>query len=390
MESLYELWGKRNPEWEKRYQTTIMDVFTDYGKGVNQYQDVRGKIFGAGYEIYIIAFFIGLYYDQTKPLVEEKAKRKVLGQAIMYWGNVENRMGRNSYGKIREYMFAALIARTNVDLIALDKGEISARSVVDELITKMEQYANFGFDYIEEQLENDPNYFFKESAFLRVFTSFLTDSESLDASGEEPDSLDDVPDSLDDDEPDVVDDSEGEIKKDVEGVLDEEAMRAEAEKPWNEIDRERLNMLFDHGMEPAKIAEHLGKSLYSVQFQLLQMGLIRMPLNVTVRNTEQGGMIINKSGQIVYTDNAPLKVFNDKIYRFNKKSMCMTVKEVKRTEGVWVKGSKMLVAYADSDLYRQLSHTNFIKDIEDFVEGDKREANRIKVKGIWYDYYGDE
>ena len=390
MDSLYELWGKRNPEWEKRYQTTIMDVFTDYGKGVNQYQDIRGKIFGAGYEIFILAFFIGLYYNRTKPLVEDKAKRKVLGQAIMYWGNVENRMGRNSYGKIREYMFAALIARTNVDLIALDKGEISARSVVDELITKMEQYANFGFDYIEEQLENDPNHFFKESAFLRVFTSFLTDSESLDASGEEPDSLDDVPDSLDDDEPDVVDDSEGESKKDVEGVLDEEAMRAEAESHWNEIDRERMAMLFDHGMEPAKIAGHLGKSLYSVQFQLSQMGLIRMPLNVTVRNTEQGGMIINKSGQVVYTDNAPLKVFNDKIYRFNKKSMCMTVKEVKRTEGVWVKGSKMLVAYTDSDLYRQLSRPNFINDIEDFVEGDKREANRIKVKGIWYDYHGDE
>ena len=104
----------------------------------------------------------------------DKSKRKVVGQAIMYWGNVENRMGRNSYGKIREYMFAALIAKTDVDLIALDKGDISARTIVDELISKMEQYANFGFDYIEEQLENDPNYFFRESAFLRVFTSFLT------------------------------------------------------------------------------------------------------------------------------------------------------------------------------------------------------------------------
>ena len=68
----------------------------------------------------------------------------------------------------------------------------------------------------------------------------------------------------------------------------------------------------------------------------------------------------------------------------------MTVKEVKCTEGVWGKGSKMLVAYTDSDLYRQLSRPNFINDIEDFVEGDKREANRIKVKGIWYDYHGDE
>ena len=188
MESIYELWGKRNPEWEKRYQTSIMDVFTDYGKGVNQYQDVRGKIFGAGYEIYILAFFIGLYYNQTKPLVEDKAKRKVLGQAIMYWGNVENRLGRNSYAKIREYIFAALVAKTDIDWIALDKGDITPRSVVDQLIDKMEQYANFGFDYIQEKLEDDPNHFFKESAFLRVFTSFLTKETEDDDSDDAPDS----------------------------------------------------------------------------------------------------------------------------------------------------------------------------------------------------------
>lgn len=390
MESLFELWGKRNPEWEKRYQTTIMDVFTDYGKGVNQYQDIRGKIFGAGYEIYIIAFFIGLYYNQTKPLVDDKAKRKVLGQAIMYWGNVENRMGRNSYGKIREYMFAALIAKTNVDLIALDKGEISARSVVDELITKMEQYANFGFDFIEEQLENDPNHFFKESAFLRVFTSFLTNEGSADEVTDKPDSLDDEPDSLDGDETDSFSESNDEDEQDTGGILDEEAMRAEAEKAWDEDDVDRLKMYFEHGMEPSRIADRLSKSLYAVQYQLSLLGKIKMPLNVTVKNTDQGGRVINKSGQVIYTDDAPLKVFNDKIYRFNMKSMCMTVKDVKRIDGEWVKGGKMLVAYSDSELYPKLSRSNFIDDIEDFVEGDKREANKIKVKGVWYDYYGDK
>lgn len=387
METLFELWGKRNPEWEKRYQTTIMDVFTDYGKGVNQYQDIRGKIFGAGYEIYIIAFFIGLYYDQTKPLVDDKAKRKVLGQAIMYWGNVENRMGRNSYGKIREYMFAALIAKTNVDLIALDKGEVSARSIVDELITKMEQYANFGFDYIEEQLENDPNHFFKESAFLRVFTSFLSKDEDVEESTDEPDSLD-VPDSLEGDVPDSLDDSSDEEHGD-ESVMDEEALRKEAEKPWDKYDIEKLLFFFDRGMVPVEIAERMGKSIYSVQYQLAQHGKIKMPLNVTVKNTEQGGFVLNKSGQVIYTDEAPLKVFNDKIYRFNMKSICMTVKDVKRVNGEWVKGSKMLVAYSDSDLYPKLSRSNFIEDIEDFIEDDNPQANKIKVKGIWYDYYGD-
>ena len=191
METIYELWGKRNPEWEKRYQDSIINVFTDYSKGVNQYQEVRGKIFGAGYEIFIIAFFIGLYYNQTKPLVEDKEKRKGFGQPIMYWGNIETRLARKQYPKIRDYMFAALVARTDIDWIALDKGEITSRSVVDKLIDKMEQYANFGFDYMQEKLEENPNYFFKETSFLRVFTSFLSKDE--DEVSDEPDPLDDDP-----------------------------------------------------------------------------------------------------------------------------------------------------------------------------------------------------
>ena len=133
MESLYDLWSRRNPQWEKRYQESIMDVFTDYGRGTTSYQKVRAKIFGAGYEAFIIAFFIGLYFDKTKPLVEDKARIKTYGQPIQYWGNQESRIGRTSYGEIRQFIFAALIARTDIDLIALDKGEISARKVVDSL-----------------------------------------------------------------------------------------------------------------------------------------------------------------------------------------------------------------------------------------------------------------
>lgn len=379
MESLFELWGKRNPEWEKRYQSTIMDVFTDYGKGVNQYQDIRGKIFGAGYEIYIIAFFIGLYYDQTKPLVDDKAKRKVLGQAIMYWGNVENRLGRNSYGKIREYMFAALIAKTNVDLIALDKGDITARSVVDALITKMEQYANFGFDYIEEQLENDPNYFFKESAFLRIFTSFLANEENIEEDDDEPDSLDD--------EPDTTNVSIND-EQDNDTCIDEEQLRKEAEKPWDEFDIERLKLYFDHKLEIDAIADRLEKSIYAVQFQLSKLGLIKMPLNVSVKNSETGGAVYNKAGEIVYRDDAMLKIFNEGIYRFNFKPMCITVKEIIRKNGIWDKGGKVLVAYTESELFNKLSKNN-IDEIDDFVVGESREKNKIKVRGVWYNYYGD-
>lgn len=108
MESLFDLWSRRDPNWEIRYQESIMDVFCDYGKGRNSFQAARGKFFGAGYEIFIIAFFIGLYFDQTKPLVDDKAKVKHFGWPIQKWGNIEFRLGRTPYDKIQKFIFAAL------------------------------------------------------------------------------------------------------------------------------------------------------------------------------------------------------------------------------------------------------------------------------------------
>lgn len=191
MESLFKQWCKRDPEWEERYQDSVIKVFSDYGKGVNQYQDVRGKIFGAGYEVFILAFFIGLYYNQTKPLVEYKAKRKKFGWAIANWGTQEARLGRRQYPMLRQYMFAALIARTDIDFIALDRGQLTLRKAVDALVEKMEEYANFGFDYIQEKMEGDPNCFFSEMAFLNLFTSFVNPNKEEDViDDDEPDSLD--------------------------------------------------------------------------------------------------------------------------------------------------------------------------------------------------------
>ena len=375
MESLFDAWSKKNPEWEKKYAELLMEPFTDYGRGTSQYTVSRGKIFGAGYEMFIIGFFIGLYFDKTRKLPDDKSKRKDFGHPIMFWGSQEGKLklGRTSYKKIQEYMFVALIAKTDIDFISLEKGEVSVNDVANSLKKKMEEYANYGFHYLEEMLENDPNSLFKDSAFLKIFTSFIrenyNDEDEIETFDEDIESFED--DELEDD------------------AIDEESMRAEAEKPWNEDDIERLTLFFEHGMEITSIAERLGKSLYAVQYQLSLLGKIRMPLNVTVKNTENGGIVFNKSGHVIYADEAPLKVFHDKIYRFNKKIPCMTVKDIRRVDGKWLKGDKMLVAYSESALYPKLSNSNFIDDIEDFIEGDKREKNKIKVKGVWYDYYGD-
>ena len=198
MEKLYDLWANRNPEWETKYEDSIIKTFCDYGRGTTMFQEARGKIYGAGYEILIIAFFIGLYKKQRKPLIGDTSKRKVLGQPIKFWGNLDSKPGRVSYSNIRKYMFAALVARSDVDLIALDKGEITSRKVVDILITTMEEYINWGLDFISEKMEDNPNYFFKDTAFLRVFLDMLpkqATAQKVDIEAEFGD--DDTPESLD-------------------------------------------------------------------------------------------------------------------------------------------------------------------------------------------------
>lgn len=187
-ESLYDIWARRNPEFEKRYEDNIIKTFTDYGRGATNMQSDRAKLFGGGYEIYIVAFFIGLYYNQRKPLTEDNQKRKSFGQPIQYWGNLDSVKNRKAYPKLREYIFSALVARTDADFIALDKGDITARKVVDMLIQTMQEYANFGFSFMEDKLIDNPGYFYSDTAFLEIFLAF--DASVIEKSEEEPDSLD--------------------------------------------------------------------------------------------------------------------------------------------------------------------------------------------------------
>jgi hypothetical protein len=186
---LYDLWARRNPQWEKRYEDNIIKKFCDYGRGSTSLREDRGKIFGAGYEIFIVAFFIGLYFNQRRPLVDDSQKRKSFGQPIQYWGNIDSVKGRNAYPKLREYIFIALIARTDVDFIALDKGEITPNKAVDMLMQTMEEYANWGFNFMEDKLIDNPNYFYKETAFLEIFLAFDADTIASEED-DEPESLD--------------------------------------------------------------------------------------------------------------------------------------------------------------------------------------------------------
>lgn len=85
---LRELWGKANPLWETRYEDFIT-TYTDYSVGTSKYLDSRGKVFGAGYEIYIVAFFLGLYADRRKPMTKDTSKNASLVNLLAFGGRLK-------------------------------------------------------------------------------------------------------------------------------------------------------------------------------------------------------------------------------------------------------------------------------------------------------------
>ncbi|MBS0646786.1 MAG: glycoside hydrolase family 15 [Verrucomicrobia bacterium] len=170
-DKLYDVWARRNPQFETHFEESLLRQFTEYGGGSVESMSSKGKIFGAGYELYIFAFFVGLYANKRKELTGEK---KSLGQPIQFWGNLDSKKFRKAYPKLREYIFSALVAKTNdLDLLALEKGEITDRKAVDYLIDTMEQYSNYGFHVMKEKINDNPNYFYKNTGFMDVILDLV-------------------------------------------------------------------------------------------------------------------------------------------------------------------------------------------------------------------------
>lgn len=180
-EKIIDVWGRRNPRFEKKYEDSVIKVLSEFGKKANDNTAAKGKIFGNGYEPYIIAFFIGLYANKRLPLGDDT---RDLRYPLQNWGNLEARGLRKAYPRLRSYIFMALVARTDIDWIALDKGEMKVENAVSALIKTMEEYANYGFSFMEEKLNEDKGYFFSHRSFLDIFLQ-LTDKCNLEIEEDE-------------------------------------------------------------------------------------------------------------------------------------------------------------------------------------------------------------
>lgn len=165
MDNLFDKWKGIIPKYNEEFRDTLFDTFSKKFATSEKSRVDYGKHFSNHYELYIYAFFLGLYHNEFEP-IPEKAKKVDFSYEIQNWGSKGNRLLRKDFTFIQEYIFAALIAKTDFDFLALEKGEVSVDEAVKALRYTLESYTNGGLILLKEQLEKNPNLILKPTAFL--------------------------------------------------------------------------------------------------------------------------------------------------------------------------------------------------------------------------------
>ncbi|PKQ45955.1 glycoside hydrolase family 15 [Confluentibacter flavum] len=166
MKNLFEKWKTKIPKYSEVHKDLFISLSQKFGaegeKKIN-----FGKHFSTNYELYMYAFFLGLYNNEFAPIADGE-KKTDFSHHIQYWGSKSTVTTRQDFTNLQENMFIALVAETDIDLIALEKGELEEDEAVKSLIKTMESYTNGGLILIKEKLEENPNYFLQPTSFLNM------------------------------------------------------------------------------------------------------------------------------------------------------------------------------------------------------------------------------
>lgn len=156
MDKLFDEWKKSTPKYDKNLQHLFDSLTRKYGGAESDRED-KGRIFSNNYELYIYAFFLGLYNDKYEALPEAQEMLKDFSHAIQYWGSTKSVL-RKDFTNLQEYLFMAVIAKTEGiedDLIELDKGKKTVEAIKKRLHITLQNYTNGGLLLLEEKIQED-------------------------------------------------------------------------------------------------------------------------------------------------------------------------------------------------------------------------------------------
>lgn len=181
-------------------------------------------------------------------------------------------------------------------------------------------------------------------------------------------------------------------------------------KPWTREEEKLITSHFNNGVDISTIASVVGRTEGGIKARLAKLGLIDytygqediIPVKSNIENEGKSDVndfrientftkcsIFNKLGEKVFSSEGKLKFLNGKLYRFNLKNECFTLKSMLFDGSKWQKGVKKIVAYPRTELFRILYNAiDYYEDIEDIDDNSVFEECRLKVAGEWYCYNG--
>jgi len=159
MKYLKSIWSERTPGYSEEYQHIFNKLANKSNEGGDNDERAieTGKIFATQYEMYIYAFYIGLYANQQ----QKSNEKTTFGHKISEWGKKNRKTGRESFLEIQDFIFISLIMKSEVNFIELEQtsDENEIKKAVSSLIELMESYANGGLQLIKDKCDANENYF---------------------------------------------------------------------------------------------------------------------------------------------------------------------------------------------------------------------------------------
>lgn len=182
-------------------------------------------------------------------------------------------------------------------------------------------------------------------------------------------------------------------------------------KTWTEDEENLIRLYYQQGKDFITIASLVGRTEVAIKSRLAKLGLIEytygqendVPAHTVqgaksqtdendfvIANLSDRASILDKDGKPVFITDGKFKYLRNKLYRLNLKRECFTLKGMLFNGSVWMKGTKKIVAYPQSELYRKIIDiTDYCEEVEDIVDSPDFVDCKLKVRGIWYTYNGN-
>ncbi len=182
-------------------------------------------------------------------------------------------------------------------------------------------------------------------------------------------------------------------------------------KTWTEDEENLIRQYYQQGKDFITIASLIGRTEVAIKSRLAKLGLIDYTYgqendvstlatqgaksqteesDFVIENLSDRAVILDQDGKPMFITDGKLKYLRNKLYRLNLKRECFTLKGMSFNGSVWIKGTKKIVAYPQTELYQMIIDANdYCDEVEDIVDSPVFEDCKLKYKGVWYTYNGN-